>query len=43
VHRMLLHARQLAFTHPRTGERIVATAPVDSEFAKVLALFDVAW
>lgn len=42
VHRMLLHARRLAFTHPHTGERIVVTAPVDDEFAKVLALFDVA-
>jgi tRNA pseudouridine65 synthase len=40
VHRMLLHARQLAFTHPHTGERIVATAPVDAEFANALALFD---
>ena len=42
VHRMLLHARQLAFTHPRTGERIATAAPVDAEFAKVLALFDLA-
>lgn len=40
VHRMLLHARRLAFTHPHTGERIVAVAPVDAEFAKALALFD---
>lgn len=40
VHRMLLHARRLAFTHPRTGERIVVTAPVDAEFAKALALFE---
>ena len=40
VHRMLLHARQLVFTHPRTGERVAATAPVDVEFAKALALFD---
>jgi tRNA pseudouridine65 synthase len=40
VHRMLLHARRLAFTHPRTGARIVAIAPVDAEFAKALALFD---
>jgi tRNA pseudouridine65 synthase len=40
VHRMLLHARQLSFTHPRTGARITATAPVDAEFAKALALFE---
>jgi tRNA pseudouridine65 synthase len=40
VHRMLLHAQRLAFTHPRTGARIVAIAPVDAEFAKALALFD---
>lgn len=42
VHRMLLHARRLAFTHPHTGARIEALAPVDAEFAKALALFDVA-
>jgi len=40
VHRMLLHARTLAFTHPHTGARIVVTAPVDAEFAKALALFE---
>ena len=39
VHRMLLHARRLAFAHPRSGERIVAVAPVDAEFGKALALF----
>ena len=42
IHRMLLHARRLAFVHPHTGERIEAHAPVDAEFAKALALFDVA-
>jgi tRNA pseudouridine65 synthase len=42
VHRMLLHAQRLAFVHPRTGSRIVVTAPVDAEFAKALALFDYA-
>lgn len=41
IHRMLLHARRLAFVHPHTGERIEALAPVDVEFAKALALFDV--
>ncbi len=40
VHRMLLHARRLAFMHPATGERLEATAPVDAEFARALALFD---
>jgi tRNA pseudouridine65 synthase len=40
VHRMLLHARRLAFTHPHTGVRVAVTAPVDAEFAKALALFD---
>ncbi|GAB3387132.1 pseudouridine synthase [Lysobacter fragariae] len=39
VHRMLLHARRLAFTHPHTGARISVEAPVDAEFAKALALF----
>jgi tRNA pseudouridine65 synthase len=42
IHRMLLHARRLAFIHPHSGERIEALAPVDAEFAKALALFDVA-
>lgn len=40
IHRMLLHARRLAFTHPLTGMRIQAIAPPDAEFAKALALFD---
>jgi tRNA pseudouridine65 synthase len=39
VHRMLLHARRLAFAHPHGGERIVVEAPVDAEFARALALF----
>ena len=37
VHRMLLHAWQLSFAHPLTGERIHATAPLDPEFRKALA------
>ncbi|GAB3373747.1 pseudouridine synthase [Lysobacter rhizosphaerae] len=41
VHRMLLHACRLGFTHPGTGERITVDAPVDAEFAKALALFDI--
>ena len=40
IHRMLLHARGLAFDHPRDGCRIAVEAPVDAEFAKALALFD---
>jgi tRNA pseudouridine65 synthase len=40
IHRMLLHAQRLAFAHPANGERIVATAPADSEFGRALALFD---
>ncbi|KAB8165377.1 pseudouridylate synthase [Lysobacter maris] len=40
IHRMLLHARRLAFAHPHTGARIEAVAPPDAAFAKALALFD---
>ena len=39
LHRMLLHASRLAFTHPMSGERIEAVAPLDAEFLKVYALF----
>ena len=39
VHRMLLHAHALAFTHPRSGERITAIAPLDDEFECALELF----
>ncbi|MFT3763706.1 MAG: pseudouridine synthase [Pseudoxanthomonas sp.] len=39
VHRMLLHARRLAFDHPASGERIEAVAPLDAEFRKAFALF----
>jgi tRNA pseudouridine65 synthase len=38
VHRMLLHAHTLGFTHPRSGERIEAIAPLDPEFERALAL-----
>ena len=41
IHRMLLHARRLAFVHPRTGERIDASAPVDTQFARALGLFEI--
>lgn len=39
VHRMLLHASQLSFLHPRTGERITVVAPLDDAFRKAYALF----
>ena len=39
VHRMLLHARRLAFAHPASGERIEVVAPLDAEFRKAFALF----
>ena len=39
IHRMLLHARRLAFAHPHSGARIEVLAPPDAEFAKALALF----
>jgi len=41
IHRMLLHARRLAFVHPRDGSRVEAIASPDPEFARALALF--AW
>jgi tRNA pseudouridine65 synthase len=39
IHRMLLHARALAFVHPATGEALRVQAPVDAQFAQALALF----
>lgn len=33
---MLLHARQLAFTHPITEERIIIIAPFQAEFERML-------
>ena len=39
IHRMLLHARRLAFVHPHTGAMLRVEASVDAEFAKALALF----
>jgi len=39
VHRMLLHAVRLAFTHPVTGDRIDVSAPLDAEFRKTFELF----
>ena len=40
IHRMLLHARRLAFAHPHAGATVEAIAPVDAEFGKALALFE---
>ena len=40
IHRMLLHARALAFAHPATGAPLRVEASVDDEFARALALFD---
>lgn len=40
IHRMLLHARAIAFPHPATGAMLRVEAPVDGEFGKAIALFD---
>ena len=42
VHRMLLHAWQLGFPHPGTGQRLWVTAPLDAEFCKALAILGLA-
>jgi 23S rRNA pseudouridine1911/1915/1917 synthase len=34
--RLMLHARQLALTHPRTGRRLVFEAPIPADFALIL-------
>jgi len=39
VHRMLLHARRLAFVHPHSGQRVDVLAPFDTQFTRALALF----
>lgn len=38
VHRMLLHAQALAFTHPHTGMAMRVECAADGEFAKALGL-----
>ena len=38
VHRMLLHAWRLQFTHPATGETMMIEAPIDAEFRRALQL-----
>ena len=40
VHRMLLHAWRLRFTHPSHGEIIDCYAPLDLEFTKAMALLN---
>ena len=42
VHRMLLHAQRLAFTHPRDGRRIDVCAPLDAEWRRALELLRIA-
>lgn len=40
VHRLLLHARRLAFDHPADGRRMQVDAPLEAEFAGLLQRFD---
>jgi tRNA pseudouridine65 synthase len=39
MHRMLLHAWRLEFTHPRSGDRLRLQAPLDDVWQRVLAHF----
>jgi 23S rRNA pseudouridine1911/1915/1917 synthase len=36
ITRQALHAARLEFTHPRTGRRVVCTAPLPDDFARLL-------
>jgi 23S rRNA pseudouridine1911/1915/1917 synthase len=36
--RLMLHARRLALTHPRTGRRLVFEAPIPADFARMSRL-----
>ncbi len=36
LHRLLLHAYQIVFTHPKTGETMTQTAPIPKEFSHFL-------
>ena len=38
-HRQALHAAQLSFQHPQTGERVVFTAPLPQDMENLRALF----
>lgn len=40
IHRMLLHAERLSFTHPHEQQRVTVAAPPDAQFARALAVFD---
>lgn len=37
VHRLLLHAAYLSFTHPKTEKKIEVTAPITGDFLRVLS------
>lgn len=39
VKRLMLHAAELTLTHPRTGESLRLSAPVDADFSKALQMF----
>lgn len=41
--RLALHCLELELTHPRTGQRLTVTAPLDAEFAGLLARLGIAW
>ena len=36
IKRLMLHAYQLSFRHPETGESLVLSAPLEQEFAKIV-------
>jgi len=40
VPRMMLHARNLIFKHPKTGEDLTVTSPIPEDFEKALAALD---
>lgn len=40
AHRLMLHATELKFTHPYTGEPLVLTAPMDSVWRNLFECFD---
>jgi len=39
IHRLLLHARKIAFVHPVSHENIQLYAPYDTDFYKILSIF----
>ena len=39
LHRLALHAAELAFVHPTTGEKLRIDAPLPEELARVVRLF----